>query len=222
VLPFVPGSRFGVGLEFGYGERSREQFESETGQRAPTEGDMVNLSRWDEWRREQVTRLVAQIAQRTRAIRPQLELSAAVIAYADRAYLSLAQDWLRWLEDGSIDFAVPMIYTLDDRLLRYQAEHFAGAPNGERIWAGLGSWLFASRPQRAVEQLAVAQRAGMRHHAFFSYDAMAEADAAGERLLLEALAGATALPAGGAAGTAAGTANGTDMDPETGTAADGG
>jgi uncharacterized lipoprotein YddW (UPF0748 family) len=188
VLPFVPGSRFGVGLEFGYGPRSRARFESETGLRAPREGDMVNVSRWDEWRREQVTHLVEQIAERTRSLRPGLEISAAVIAYADRAYLTLAQDWPRWLEDGSIDFAVPMIYTLDDRMLRYQAERFAGSPTGDRIWAGLGSWLFTDRPERALRQLAIVQQSGMRHHAFFSYDAMAEADADGEHPLLDALA----------------------------------
>lgn len=187
VLPLIPGSRFGVGLDFGYGESSRARFESETRLQAPQEGNMVNLSRWDEWRRDQVTELVAAIGTEARLQRPQVELSAAVIAYVDRAYLSLAQDWIRWLEDGSLDFAVPMIYTVDDRLLRYQAEHFAGIPTGQRVWAGLGTWLFAANPQRAVAQLDIAREAGMRHHALFSYDAIAERKIAGTRPLLERL-----------------------------------
>ena len=145
VLPLIPGSRFGVGLDFGYGEESRANFQRATGLAAPREGNMVNLSRWDEWRRDQVTQLVAAIRGRARQQKADLELSAAVIAYADRAYQTLAQDWVRWLEEDLIDFAVPMIYTLDDRLLRYQAERFAGR-HAERTWAGLGTWLFATRP----------------------------------------------------------------------------
>ena len=117
-------------------------------------------------------------------LHPSLELSAAVISYTDRAYLTLGQDWIRWLEHGHLDFAVPMIYTLDDRLLRYQAERFAG-DDGERIWAGLGTWLFKANPDRAAEQLAIARLAGLRNHAFFSYDAMADPDDAGARPLLE-------------------------------------
>ena len=38
VLPFVPGARFGVGLEFGYGAASRARFERETGLAAPFGG----------------------------------------------------------------------------------------------------------------------------------------------------------------------------------------
>ena len=185
VLPLTPGSRFGVGLDFGYGAATRASFELETELRAPTGDAMVNLSRWEAWRRDQVSELVDEIASRSRQLIPEIEMSAAVISYADRAYLTLAQDWLRWLEDGSLDFAVPMIYTLDDRLLRYQAERFANPRETDRIWAGLGTWLFASRPERAVKQLTIVGRAGLRHHALFSYDSMAETTPDGDRPLLE-------------------------------------
>jgi uncharacterized lipoprotein YddW (UPF0748 family) len=187
VLPLVPGSRFGVGLDFGYGEPSRLRFEEELDLRAPRDGNMVNLSRWDAWRRDQVTEMVAAITEQARRQQPDIEMSAAVIAYADRAYLTLAQDWIRWLEESSIDFAVPMIYTLDDRLLRYQVEHFAGLPTGDRIWAGVGTWLFDHNPGRALEQLDIASRAGIADQALFSYDAIAAEGADGERPLFEGL-----------------------------------
>jgi len=195
VLPLIPGSRFGVGLDFGYGELSRARFEAETEVRAPQQDNMVNLSRWDSWRRDQVTELVVAISAQARLQRPGVEMSAAVIAYADRAYLTLAQDWIRWLEDGSLDFAVPMIYTLDDRLLRYQAEHFAGLPTGQRVWAGLGAWLFSANPQRAIAQLDIAREAGMHNRALFSYDAIAERKHGGTRPLLERLIGGAPPPA---------------------------
>ena len=185
VLPFVPGSRFGVGLDFGYGEASRLRFRRETGVRgpyadeaAPDPSRLVNANRWDAWRRDKVTELVAQIGEATSKTNPQLRLSAAVISYLDRAYLSLAQDWRRWLEDGLIDFAVPMVYSKDDRLLRYQVEAFASGSQSQRIWAGVGVWLFDNDPERASVQLAIVRRAKLGGDALFSYDAIYDANAA--------------------------------------------
>ena len=179
VLPFSPGSRFGVGLEFGYGAPSRAIYRAETGNADPIEGAAPGVVRsanaWDEWRRAQVTRLVDEIAATCRAARPGLVVSAAVIPYADRAYLSLAQDWRRWLETGALDLAIPMVYTLDDRLLRYQMQDFAGWPSADRIWPGVGVWLFDDEPERAARQLEILRGFGFRGEVLFSDDAMAGA-----------------------------------------------
>lgn len=188
VLPFAPGSRFGVGLEFGYGEIARARYRAETGRPDPIDGAGPGVVRganaWDEWRRDQVTALVEEIATNARATRPGLEISAAVIAYDDRAYLSLAQDWRGWLRSGALDRAIPMAYTRDDQLLLNQLESFAGWPYADRIWPGLGVWLFDDEPARAVGQLARLRDLGFRGEVLFSDDALAMSDA-----LLEALAG---------------------------------
>ncbi len=184
VLPFVPGSRFGVGLDFGYGAGTRNRFRTETGLAGPyrdpskpASSALVHTAAWDDWRRAQVTELVRAIRVAVLADHVELLLSAAVIPYADRAYLSLAQDWRGWVEDGLLDFAVLMIYSRDDRLFRYQVESFASSAQGERIWMGSGSWLFAEQPQRAVAQLATIRAAGSTGEAIFSYDALLESDA---------------------------------------------
>ncbi|MCP4036237.1 MAG: family 10 glycosylhydrolase [bacterium] len=184
VLPFVPGSRFGVGLDYGYGEASRLRFRRETGvpgpywnEEDPDPSKLRNANRWDAWRREKVTELVARIGRSTSALQPELRLSAAVIAYVDRAYLSLAQDWRRWVEDGLVDFAVPMIYSKDDRLFRYQVEAFAGGEHASRIWAGVGVWLFESDPVRARRQVEIARSVDLGGDALFSYDALFQARA---------------------------------------------
>ena len=187
VLPFSPGSRFGVGLEFGYGETSRARYRAETGNPDPIEGAAPGTVRaaneWDAWRRQQLTSLVEQIAAVTRAARPGLVVSAAVIPFVDRAYLSLAQDWRRWLESGALDLALPMLYSLDDRLIRYQLESFAGWRQADRIWPGLGVWLFDAAPQRALDQLRLSRGLGFGGEVLFSDDAIAASPA-----LLEALA----------------------------------
>ena len=184
VLPFVPGSRFGVGLDFGYGDETRKRFRAETGlpdpysdPSSPSTSKLQYTTAWDEWRREQVTALVRDLRTRVLAKHPELLISAAVIPYADRAYLSLAQDWRGWIEEGLVDFAVPMIYTLDDRLFRYQVESFARSAQSERIWMGTGTWLFDSSPGRALAQLEAVRAAGSTGEALFSYDAILESPA---------------------------------------------
>ncbi len=172
VLPFSPGSRFGVGLSFGYGAPTRARFQAETGLTAPFGDRLGNANRWDAWRRDKLTELVRGIREAGRAVRPDLLISAAVWAYADRAYLSVSQDWRGWLEQGLLDFAVPMAYTLDERLLRYMAQDFARAPEGPRTWVGLGTWLFAGRPAGALAQIDLVRRAGAVGEALFSYDSI--------------------------------------------------
>ena len=189
VLPFIPGSRFGVGLDFGYGGPTRARFQRETGLDAPIGDDLRNANRWDEWRREKLSELVRGLRTAIRSARPgvpeseQPVLSAAVGTYFERVYLAEAQDWKSWIEDGLLEFAVPMAYTLDDRLFRYMVEGFASGPRSERIWIGHGTWLFAKRPEGALAQIEVAKSAGARGEVLFSYDSIADAPALRDALL---------------------------------------
>jgi len=189
VLPFAPGSRFGVGLDFGYGASTRARFQAETGLVAPMGDDLGNANRWDEWRREKLNELVAALRTAARSARPEAPeseqplLSAAVGTYAERVYLAEAQDWKRWIEDDLIEFAIPMAYTLDDRMFRYMVEGFASGPRSDRIWIGHGTWLFAKRPEGALEQLELARSAGARGEVLFSYDSIADAPALRDALI---------------------------------------
>lgn len=173
VLPFTPGARFDVGLDFGFGAPARERFRAETGRAAPFARDAQNADAFDDWRRARITEVVATIASRARSTRPGIQVSAAVWAFPSRAYLSLFQDWSRWTSEGLLDFAVPMAYTRDPRLFELLARANQGV-GGERTWLGLGSWLFASDPARAAAQLAEARALGFPGVALFSYDALAE------------------------------------------------
>jgi uncharacterized lipoprotein YddW (UPF0748 family) len=105
-----------------------------------------------------------------------------VISYADRAYLTAMQDWRHWLEEGWLDFAVAMAYTRDDALLRYIVGGLRGGVVGERVWIGLGTWLFVDRPARAARQLEMALASAPMGIAIFSYDAIAAAPEALEGL----------------------------------------
>jgi len=186
VLPFVPGSRFGVGLDFGYGAKTRARFEAETGLVAGPDAAPAVANRWDAWRRDQVTAMVSAARAAVLAASPTAQVSAAVWTYADRAYLALGQDWRGWLDAGLLDFAVPMAYTLDDHLLAQIAATFAGLPTHDRIWIGLGSWLFRKNPPRARAQLRIAAGVATGGDALFSWDSIADAPELRAALFAEA------------------------------------
>ncbi|MBI4889730.1 MAG: family 10 glycosylhydrolase, partial [Acidobacteria bacterium] len=84
---------------------------------APEPGD----PRWAQWRRDQVTGVVRRIYLNAVAMRPNLVVSAALIAYGGgptteaawgsaEAYWRVYQDWRAWLEEGILDIAIPMNY----------------------------------------------------------------------------------------------------------------
>jgi len=170
-LPMIPGSRF-RGLDFGYGEIAKARFSAEHG------GFEVG-DQWDDFRRARVGDLVAGL----RAHMPKRwKLSAAVLAYADRAYLTSMQDWRAWLEDGRLDFAVAMAYTRDERLLRYESRALHFGVGGDKLWLGLGAWLVADDPAQLAKQIELARSLQPPGIALFSYDALVAKPAALESL----------------------------------------
>lgn len=105
------------GSEYGYNKVSEDRFHAAyggSGHPDPEDGD------WRAWRREQVTAVVRRIYLETLAVKPDLILSAATIAWGDApgageweassAYDRVFQDWRGWLEEGILDLAVPMNY----------------------------------------------------------------------------------------------------------------
>lgn len=118
------------GTNYGYNAvavaRFNEQF-GRTGLPAPTD------PAWMAWRREQVTNLMRKIYLGAIAIKPDIKVSCATIAWGagpvnpgdwekSRTMTEAFQDWKGWLEEGIIDLAMPMNY---DREWR---------PATERIW----------------------------------------------------------------------------------------
>ncbi len=188
-LPFAPGSRFGVGLGFGFGEESRAAFKAQTGLEAPFRTSLANANAWDDWRRAQLTLLVQEVGRAARGARPGLAISAAVISDRERAYLVDLQDWLTWLDRSLLDFAVPMLYTRDPVRMRHGVESIAGlsamapAARPRDLWVGIGSWLHADSPADGVAQLRQAEAPEGVGTALFSWDSIRETPA-----LLSALA----------------------------------
>ncbi len=183
-LPISPGSRFSPRLDFGYGKQSVAKFHMETGRKAPLANAIVSspdYQAWDEWRRRQVTDTVREVHGAIMAFRPRAVLSAAVLPWTERAYLSAFQDWRGWLQEGILDKAVVMNYTRDVTLSSRISKSISVArtfspdrKNGRNklIIIGLGAWLFTSNPQDLWREWREARRAGVDGIALFSYDQM--------------------------------------------------
>lgn len=129
-------------------------------------------ARWDSWRRSQVTLLVFEIREMLNKIHGAnaKQLSAAVLAWPDRAYASAFQDWRGWLAGNIVNSALPMAYTRDMRNFWYLTKQAAAfqRTNGN-VMMGIGAWLMTSEPDLAVEQAKVAVQEGTKGVTLFSY-----------------------------------------------------
>jgi len=115
------------GPDMGFAPIAVSEYWVRTGLKANPEDE-----EWNTWRRDNVTDFVDRVQREAREINPEIIISAAV--FADRAgdaYDGVCQDWGRWLEEGLIDLALPMSYSLNaDKIGRQTADAVTHAGDG--------------------------------------------------------------------------------------------
>jgi uncharacterized lipoprotein YddW (UPF0748 family) len=177
----------GDALRWGYNPTSVARFNTEfdrdpSSQPAPADPD------WIAWRREQVTALVRRIYTQAKAIKPNVAVTAAVVTWGrgpltagdwqkQAPYAAVLQDWRTWLQDGIVDYLLPMNYyrengeqsTWFDNWTQWQVT-YGGRKN---VVLGLGSYL--NSQDGAMAQLARARALGPLGIALYSY-AVPDAD----------------------------------------------
>ncbi len=184
-VPMVPGSRYSNGLDFGYGERSVERFRAETGlSLSAAKNDPAVAQRWDDWRRDQLRQFLRRVRATLKRQRHNLVLSAALLAWPERAYLSAYQDWRQWLEEGLLDHGIVMNYTRDSRLARYLSREAVAFRGRSRLFVGLGAYALLDQPDILAQQIRDARRQGADGIVLFSYDNLLKRDQLLDRLSL--------------------------------------
>ena len=129
-------------------------------------------SRFDQFRRDDLSAFVAEAAQTLRSIRPGIRFSAAVYPTPESA-ADNGQDWPRWLRDGSLDFAAPMLYTTDSfRFSTWLDGAIAAAPSPAHILPGIGSGADESQLDAlgAARQISAARQRNTLGYALFQLD----------------------------------------------------
>jgi uncharacterized lipoprotein YddW (UPF0748 family) len=175
VVPFIPGARFtSHGISYGYNKMNLLNFTKETGLDASKmEMTRDNASKWDGWRRSQVTRMVAHIAERIREIAPACEISATVVPSLDRTYLVTFQDWTNWIDSALVNSVIIMNYTSETPLFKLNSASCIAAGGKENVQIGVGSYILKDDPEALKEQLSAVRALSPSGVVLFSYDEVA-------------------------------------------------
>ena len=111
----------------------RERFEKTVARKvANWPGDVQTgplRAKWLDFRRDNITAVVAAVSESVRKARPKCKISAAVFANWAVDRDTVGQDWKLWCEKGYLDFVCPMDYTP-------YSEEFGGLVARQVKWAG--------------------------------------------------------------------------------------
>jgi uncharacterized lipoprotein YddW (UPF0748 family) len=174
-------------LHWGYNPASVARFNAQF-HRDPTTQPAATDPDWIAWRRDQVTALVRRIYTQTKAIKPTVAVTAAVVTWGrgpltdadwqkQAAYSAVLQDWRAWLQKGIVDYLLPMNYfresseqaTWFDTWTQWQVTY----ADRRGVVLGLGSYLNSG--DNVLAQLARARALGPLGIALYSY-AVPDAD----------------------------------------------
>ncbi|HEY0048206.1 MAG TPA: family 10 glycosylhydrolase, partial [Pyrinomonadaceae bacterium] len=117
----IAGQTPSTGANVGYNSTSVERFQRYYNIPPGTPPPAPNNPQWSQWRRDQVTNIVRRVYLNALAVKPNLKISAALIAFGGigsteaswnsaEAYWRVYQDWRAWTQEGIIDIAIPMVY----------------------------------------------------------------------------------------------------------------
>lgn len=163
--------------EFGYAPGAVAKFNEETGRTGiPDNNDPA----WQDWRRDQVTKLVKRISKGVTSIRPGVKVSVAAISWGDCSgnfcdaspFVRVYQDWRRWLADGIVDACIPMNYK-DDKSARNALwyrnwlDGFNRWQYDRHIYGGLD---FNRDPESVVRQLEACRKRDIKGMVGFSFN----------------------------------------------------
>jgi uncharacterized lipoprotein YddW (UPF0748 family) len=119
------------------------------------------------WRRAQITRLVTAVYAGVKAIKPNVQVSAAVFPDATSAYDGVGQDWRLWITNGILDFVCPMDYTTSlNQFTSLVTQQLTYAAGRVPIYPGIGAYVL--QPDAALAQFQQARAANT--HGFIIFE----------------------------------------------------
>ncbi len=128
---------------------------------------------FQDWRREQITRVVREVHQRAHAIRPDIVVSAAVFSNWPSSRVSIGQDAAAWAQEGIIDLLMPMTYTnSNERLATLTKQHVALTKGRAIVAEGIGAFSSHSQftgPDQLIQQIETSRRLGADGFCIFHY-----------------------------------------------------
>jgi uncharacterized lipoprotein YddW (UPF0748 family) len=154
----------------------RTRFETAIGRKVrnwPTDvrNDDYLIPKWLDFRRQQITTVVAAVAGQARQIRPGIKISAAVFQnwLADRD--SVGQDWRLWCQQRYLDFVCPMDYTASGSHFRHMIEQQLAWAGEVPCYPGIGlsTWSDPTDICRLIEQISITRQLKTGGFTIFNY-----------------------------------------------------
>ncbi len=128
--------------------------------------------RWGEFLRQELTECVKTFAEHIRRNYPNLIISAAVKPDLEKAYWQFYQPWDRWLQQGWLDWAIPMNYTPNDRLFLSRLERILKKSYPSQVLMGIS--LYNQQPDSALRKIRRSNGVDLGGVVLFSYDQLAK------------------------------------------------
>ena len=176
------------GRKYGYSQEARDGFRELTGydpldlvnKAEAVRGTIIDgedliqglRDKWDEFRQEQVTEVIRRVYLDVKRRKPDVAVSCAVFPDADDSRNLRMQDWRSWIQEGIVDFVVPMAYTPDTQKFTGHIKKAVETPPGGKVLAGVGAYLMLDDPQDCIEKIDAARELGTSGVVLFSYDSI--------------------------------------------------
>ncbi|MGD0091701.1 MAG: family 10 glycosylhydrolase, partial [Planctomycetota bacterium] len=154
----------------------RERFEAAAGEKvknwpADVRRDEGLRQKWLDFRRENITKVVAGVHEAARKAKPGIKISAAVFQNWSVDRDGVGQDWKLWCERGYLDFVCPMDYTTEngqfESLVRRQLGWAGKVPCYPGI--GLSCWPPPADFCKLVDQIQITRRFKTGGFTIFNY-----------------------------------------------------
>jgi uncharacterized lipoprotein YddW (UPF0748 family) len=186
-----PNKPYYLGTTWGYTETARKQFrelidrerqaavkklDKPAASPAPASDpkDLTPASplwpRWVAWRKEQVSSFVKLISEKSRAIRPDMLISAVIFPSADSDYAQKLQDYPRWAKEGAIQALTPIgLSPLPDWMVDQSLKLKAQVPEKFPVYIGVFGMYNRTAPIDLLAQIEAVRRADMPGLVLFDY-----------------------------------------------------
>lgn len=153
-----------------YDPVSLARFSKETDIAAPD----LDPDAWIKWRAEQITEVTRKISERVRELKPDIIISAAVMADPVDAYKTKMQDYVTWVEKGYLDAAITMNYTNDNKTFTNRCKALLDR-RPERGWIVPGM-NFGNDAETIRAQVEITRELGADGFAGFAYSHLFDRD----------------------------------------------
>ncbi|MDR1270773.1 MAG: family 10 glycosylhydrolase [Planctomycetaceae bacterium] len=165
-----------------YCDGCRERFVKETGCDITNDitnwtkdvrGNGIHATKYQQWRCDNITKLVERVHRETKQIRSNIKISAAVFSNYPGCCRSIGQDWQVWVEKGCLDFICPMDYTENlkrfENLIKQQQELIG---NRIPLYPGIGATATGINmtPDRVATEIKIVREQNLSGFVIFNLD----------------------------------------------------